>query len=224
MRKPSEKKQLPYERILFFTDAVVAIAITLLALNLKLDPTAHQRLSLSDLLKPWHGYAGFALSFISIAGLWNTHHNMYIYIKKMDPWLQWFNTFWLFFIAILPFTTSILSNHYRETTGVFLYATNMLFITIFQKLMWDYAKKRNYINFDEIEQRDRRRYSIVFNLHLLNACTAMIISIFAPFTAFFLLFFKIPLFLFGSFYVVARRRHAKRNAYITEASNTQFKP
>ena len=79
-----KKKEIPFERVLFFSDAIVAIAITLLALDLKLEFPEDHHLSFGDLLAPWKNYLAFLLSFINIASFWRTHHRMYAYIRMMD--------------------------------------------------------------------------------------------------------------------------------------------
>lgn len=203
-----EKKELPYERILFFSDAIVAIAITLLALDLKLDIPEGEKLRFIDLVKPWHQYLAFTLSFINIAGFWNTHHQLFIYIKKMDGRLKWYNISWLFYIVTLPFATSVLSTHFNQSAAVFLYALNIFLISLFQNFLWDYSvwKKNNFVDADSISEEQQKRFRVMFNLDMLNALVAIAVSFFAPVTAFILLFFKLPLFLFGTFYIASERR------------------
>src|SRR5215831_6336506 len=97
------KKEIAFERVLFFSDAVVAIAITLLALDLKLNLPAGHRITFKDLLLPWHNYLAFVLSFINVASFWRVHHDFFIYIHKMDERMMFLNTSWLFCIITLPF-------------------------------------------------------------------------------------------------------------------------
>lgn len=207
MKKP-EKKELPYERVLFFSDAIVAIAITLLALDLKIDIPADQKFNFIDLINPWHKYLAFVLSFINILGFWNTHHQLFTFIKKMDGRLIWCNHLWLFFIVILPFTTSILSNHLTDSAAVFCYASNILLISVFQRLVWGYSvwDETGFVNAEDISAEDQKRYKMMFNFDLANGIIAIVVSFFAPMTAFILLFFKVPLIVFASFYIASLRR------------------
>jgi uncharacterized membrane protein len=75
-----DEKNLQLERTVFFCDAVVAIAITLLALNIKIPVTLH--LHFQDLVKEWKIFAAFSLSFLNIANFWKTHHSFFAHIKK----------------------------------------------------------------------------------------------------------------------------------------------
>jgi uncharacterized membrane protein len=212
MKKP-EKKELPYERVLFFSDAIVAIAITLLALDLKIDIPAEQQFNFVDLFSPWHKYLAFVLSFINILGFWNTHHQLFTYIKKMDARSIWCNHLWLFFIVILPFTTSILSNHLTDSAAVFCYASNIFFISIFQRVLWGYSiwDQTGYVNHEDISAEDQKRYKMMFNLDMVNGLVAIVVDFFAPMTAFILLFFKVPVFVLASFYIASLRRKEMKN-------------
>ena len=202
-----DKFALPLERVLFFSDAIVAIAITLLALELRLPVPEHQTLHYADLLTPWHLYLAFLLSFINISSFWNLHHRLFIYINKMDDRLKLINTCWLFFIVTLPFSSSVLSDHLSDSAAVTLYTLNVLLIAGCQRLLWWYALSNGYVQTAMIDAENRRRMTIFLSLDLLNGLIALVISFFAPLTAFVLLFFKIPLMLAGFFYLASVRRN-----------------
>lgn len=204
----TDKHELPYERVLFFSDAIVAIAITLLALELKIEVPEGEKLQFADLLKPWHKYLGFILSFVSISGFWSTHHRLFTHIKRMDERLKWFNTLWLFFIVTLPFSTSVLSDHLNDSAAVFFYALNIFLISMFQNFLWDYASwdKNNFVDEGTINEENKRRFRIMFNLDMLNGLIAIVVSFFAPMIAFILLYIKLPVMIFGTIYIASLRR------------------
>ncbi|HTE33169.1 MAG TPA: TMEM175 family protein [Chryseolinea sp.] len=127
-----EEKNLQLERTVFFCDAVVAIAITLLALEIKIPPTENGHLTFKDVLKEWRAFAAFFLSFVNIANFWKTHHSFFSHIKKVDEKLLWFNIGWLLFIVLLPFSTSLVSNFFSDSISVIIYSANILIIAIFQ--------------------------------------------------------------------------------------------
>lgn len=201
-----ETFELPLERVLFFSDAIVAIAITLLALELRLPVPENQPLHYADLLRPWHLYLAFLLSFINISSFWNLHHRLFIYIKKMDDRLKLINTCWLFFIVTLPFASSVLSNHLGDSAAVTFYTLNVVLISVCQRFLWAYAVRHDYVETPETNMAYRNRINLFLNLDIGNALIALLISFVAPVTAFILLFFKIPLMLTAFIYMASVRR------------------
>lgn len=211
--KNLNKREIPFERVLFFSDAIVAIAITLLALDLKLQLPEEHHLTFQDLLLPWKNYVAFFLSFINIASFWRTHHQMYVYIHKMDERTMSYNIVWLFFIVALPFSTSVLSTHFGDSAAIFLYSLNIFALTLFQNFIWDSAEgKEGFINGEKIADKQREHFRIMFNLDMLNGLLCIILSFFVPKIAFFLLFFKIPVLFFVTIYITnQKRKDAKAN-------------
>jgi uncharacterized membrane protein len=201
------KKEIPFERVLFFSDAIVAIAITLLALNLRLDVPEGHHLTFNDLLLPWKNYIAFLLSFINIASFWRRHHLMYTYIHKMNGRTMWYNICWLFFIVTLPFATSVLSTHFGDSAAIFLYSLNIFALSIFQNTIWDSADiKEDFINTEKVSDEERKRFRLMFNFDMVNGLLCIILSFFVPTIAFFLLFFKIPVLFFATIYIASQRR------------------
>jgi len=195
--KEMNKKEIAYERVLFFSDAIVAIAITLLALDLKLNVPGNQHITFTDLIAPWGKYLAFILSFLNIAGFWRTHHDFFIYIKKMDRKLTAINTIWLFFIVTLPFATSVVSQHFGDPAAIFLYCLNVFSISVCQNFIWDYADlKTDFINRKDLPEIDQRKIRLVLNLDMINGLIAIVLSFFFPKIAFFLLFFKLSMLIF----------------------------
>lgn len=104
---------------------MVAIAITLLALDIRAEPTATGELHFSDVGELWKPLLAFALSFFNIANFWRTHHAFFTYINKVDERLLWYNMLWLLFIVLFPFSTSLLSTFWGESVSVFIYNANI---------------------------------------------------------------------------------------------------
>lgn len=203
----TKKSEVPFERVLFFSDAIVAIAITLLALNLKIDLPETHELIFQDLLLPWKNYLAFFLSFVNIANFWRTHHQMYTYIRKMDERTMSYTTGWLFFIIILPFSTSVLSTHFGSSAAIFLYSANIFAISIFQNIIWNSADvKEDFIDTEKLSTEYRTRFRLLLNFDMANGLLCIILSFFIPKAAFFLLVFKLPVLFFMTIYIASQRR------------------
>jgi len=115
-------------RLVTFSDAVVAIAATLLVLPLAEKATQGGSPSLVDIVASSGGQILLLLlSFLVICRFWLNHHDIMRELVTFDSWLFWANAVWLFSIVLLPFTTSLIgTSDSRDpaTTGV--YIGNML--------------------------------------------------------------------------------------------------
>lgn len=126
----AESDQLPSaERLKAFTDAVVAIAMTLLILPL-MDSVAEAG-SESETVETWFGQesvslATFALSFVLIANFWIAHHRMFARVTHVDKGLMWLTVAWMFTIVWLPVATAITSAFEEDPLQKVLYVGTLV--------------------------------------------------------------------------------------------------
>lgn len=183
-----KEKDLNLDRIIFFSDAVVAIAITLLVLDLKIDAPLSRPIQWADIGALLPKFAAFLLSFVLIASFWLIHNQFFRYIKRVNETLVWLNISWLFFIAILPFSASLLSAHFGESIATLVYAVNTLGITACQNFIWDYAAMKPDHLDETMPPEYVKNYRIYFNVSMVNCLIAIGFAFFAPKIAFFILF------------------------------------
>ena len=133
------------ERLVFFSDAVFAIAITLLALDIRLPVDANnltdQQLYQS-LTEIWPKYLSFIISFLVIGNFWIAHHRRYRMISRYDTRLLLLNILVLMSIAFIPFPTSILSENGNRTATIF-YSLSIALTGLLSALLWWYASWKN---------------------------------------------------------------------------------
>lgn len=109
----SERKEFQLERMILFSDAVFAIAITLLVIEMKvpvLEEISTHNL-VEALTEKLPELFGFLLSFAVIGQFWINHHRLFGYITGYTTTLLWLNLHLLFWIVLLPFTSG-LNSHY----------------------------------------------------------------------------------------------------------------
>ncbi|MDT7933222.1 MAG: TMEM175 family protein [Sphingomonadaceae bacterium] len=123
------------ERLSFFSDAVFAIAITLLVIEVKvpehLEPFSSDALWVA-LGKVAPSMLGFAISFVVIAAMWSAHHDTMSLLRRCDRPLVWRNFAHLFGIAALPFFTGIVAHYAPLRAGTQLYLGAFLYVTLTQ--------------------------------------------------------------------------------------------
>ncbi|MEV7660874.1 TMEM175 family protein [Paenarthrobacter sp. NPDC089316] len=111
MTQPAKSRQLSSpERLQAFTDAVVAIALTLLILPLMEsvgELSDHHGTTAQWLAEEQYALLGFGLSFLLIAVFWMHHHRLFRNVRQIDPGLLWLTVAWMFFIVVMPVSTSL---------------------------------------------------------------------------------------------------------------------
>lgn len=125
-------------RIEALADGIFAFAMTLLVLDLKQD--FPKGLSFSALgAAVAHKLFYYIITFIILGMYWTGHHAEFNYIKRTDRLHLWLNILILMFIAIMPFSTSLLGSSVDRVFAIFVYSCNITAITISYLLHWRYA-------------------------------------------------------------------------------------
>lgn len=101
------------QRLEAFSDAVMAVAITLLALDLKVDRTDGVPLS-TQLREQWPAFAAFAVSFFIIGCIWISHHALFRLATGVDQAVLIYNILLLLFVTAIPFTTSTYADYVQK--------------------------------------------------------------------------------------------------------------
>ena len=149
---------LGLERIIFFSDAVFAIATTLLALELRLpegDGLLDRTQLTAQLASMWQEYTAFFLSFMGIGSFWIAHHRKFRYIKRYDNRLMMFNLLFLLVIAFIPFPSAVISR-YPDFAATAFYAATMAMAGLLLTGLWWYASRKNRLVDPGIDPRINR--------------------------------------------------------------------
>lgn len=132
-----------FDRLVNFSDAVVAIAITLLILplvDIAGDAASHE--TPLDVLDKDNGTVwGFVISFVVLANYWLIHHRMFEWLDDYDAVLVWLNIGWLFSIVLLPFSTEAISTWGFSNGWGLVYTFNLALISMFLALIAWHARR-----------------------------------------------------------------------------------
>jgi TMEM175 potassium channel family protein len=155
----NQADKLGLERLIFFSDAVFAIAITLLALEIRLpsiDGPVSNAALLQTLLSIWPEYLGYVVSFLVIGTLWVGHHRKFLLIQRHDRRLLFLNLLLLMSIAFIPFPTSVISE-YGNLTATIFYALSIGVAGMLSALVWWYAARNNRLVIRALDMKKRWR-------------------------------------------------------------------
>ena len=129
---------LGFERMLFFSDAVFAIAITLLVLDLRLPPIHNDVLTLDEIVPK---LVGFVVSFFVIAQYWLAHHRLFESVRDYDAPLLRANLLFLASIAFLPFPTSAVAELVGTSIAVVFYALSVAMVGLLLVMLTFVARR-----------------------------------------------------------------------------------
>jgi uncharacterized membrane protein len=132
------------DRLQFFSDAVFAIALTLLVLDIRLPEDTGDD-TLPALLGLWPELLAYALTFAILGLNWVGHHRKFRVIVRFDGVLLWWNLLFLAFVALTPFPTSILSDEVDPVSVVF-YAIVVAMLSLLQAVIWMSAWRRKLLS------------------------------------------------------------------------------
>ena len=140
-----ERQIFQVERFTYFTDAVFAISITILIIEIKV-PNPEKNLTDNQL---WHSlsamglmFLGFVISFGIIGHYWSVHHRIFGYVKKNSTTLIWLNHAFLLTVVTLPFSSALVGEYSSNTTyriPYAIYAFNMCMTGFMNCWIWVYV-------------------------------------------------------------------------------------
>jgi uncharacterized membrane protein len=137
-------------RIEFFSDAVFAIAITLLILEIKVPMMQGADASINlgtTLLELYPSYFGYVFSFLMIGIYWANHYRMFKLYRRSDDVFLLLNIFFLMCVAFLPFPTAVLAEYLthpeQRQPAITFYTFGLFLPALAWLLMWLYASGKH---------------------------------------------------------------------------------
>ena len=138
------RKEFQLERLILFSDAVFAIAITLLVIDIKIPELPREHATDSNLLFKLKElipkFISFVISFFLIGQYWRVHHRLFGYVINFNERVIWLNLLFLFAIVLMPFSTAFYSEYVgvMVVTPIIFYTSNIAMLGIVNLIMWQY--------------------------------------------------------------------------------------
>jgi uncharacterized membrane protein len=198
-----ENRKFQLERVSLFSDAVIAIAITLLIIELHFPKPESGTTE-----EFWHNslhilpeFIGFLTSFLLIGLYWTIHHKIFEFVKAFDNKLLWLNIFFLLSIVIMPFSTKVAFEHLTMPNYFWIfYCLNHIFIGICIVRMWNYLAN----NPDKTVGLENKRFLKYKKWRSVGTILVFVVSIIVAFIQPFCAMFC-PLLILLSIFLVKRR-------------------
>ncbi len=137
----NQSSGLTTARIEALSDGVFSIAMTLLVLAFVVPANLSQTGLKEALIHLTPQFVTYFLSFVVLGTFWVGHHNQFYWIKHSDRTFLWINIFFLMFISLIPFSTTLLGLYADQQVAVLIYGINLIICGALLNLQWSYATK-----------------------------------------------------------------------------------
>jgi uncharacterized membrane protein len=169
-------------RIEALSDGVIAIAITLLALELTIPhlgegDVEHGVTSLADMSGELYIYA---IGFMSLGVYWSLHHYVFHFIKRSDGVLMWLNLIFLSLSSLVPFFTALLIENDDVPEAVATYGVAMVFTMLTIMAIWLYATWDNRLVADRFSRELRMKFLMVLMVGIVIVLIAAFGALVVP--------------------------------------------
>ena len=114
------------ERLAAFSDAIFAVIITIMVLDLR-PPTQP---TLAALLPLWPAALSYVVSYLFIAIIWVNHHHLLRFTEHVTPRMIWVNFAHLFMVSLVPFSTAWVADTRLAAVPVFVYAAVFMLVNL----------------------------------------------------------------------------------------------
>lgn len=158
-RRRYERGTLEFDRVAFFSDAVFAIAMTLLVVGIEVPKLADPA-QLGDSLRDLDAsILSFFISFIVIGFYWRGHHRFFAILRAVDGGFITMNLVFLAVIAFVPFPTALIGSYEEEAVAFVLYAVTLTAASL-ALILLNFRAQRQQLR-EAIPTGDARRHELV---------------------------------------------------------------
>jgi uncharacterized membrane protein len=180
-----------------FSDGVLAIAATLLILEISVD--SHVEDLGRALLDLWPSYLAYVTSFITIGIIWMNHHTIVSTFARVDRVLLFLNLLLLMTVSFLPFPTRLVADYLNEPgeqAAVVAYALTFVVMSVIYNVMWRYASHGRRLIREDVPDSRLRAITQAFNpgvpLYVVTLLAALVSPIASVLLTFAIAAFYLP--------------------------------
>lgn len=181
-----ESAGLEFDRVSFFSDAIYAIAMTLLVVELHLPEGAVLRTPgemLAAISATGPQIFGFFLGFVVLGRYWMAHHEFFASLRSLDQRLMAINLVYLSIVAFSPFPVSLISDYQANPASFMLFAVSMAAISGLETVMIHRAARHGHLR-RPMSERGLRRALILSGTPVLFMLGSLPLGLINPGMAF----------------------------------------
>lgn len=162
------------QRLEAFSDAILAIVITIMVLEIHIPETSH----IADFVKSWPYFISYLVSFFMITVIWYNHHYLFAVTKHVSRATYWINAGWLFVVSLLPVMTGWVSEHITDRGPEYLYFVFYLLWSAIYVVLIERMARDNEVRSPEVADKIRQlpNYHGLLSPIFLGLCAAIMVA------------------------------------------------
>ena len=164
------------DRLIALTDAVLAIIMTILILELE-KPTTPSLQAFWDLQQNFFAYF---LSFFWLGSLWMALNTLWEKVEKISQRVIWCNLYLLFFVSFMPYATGIVSNHFMNHTAQLFYGLIVIMSTVANWFLHKAIDKPNIDKKELLETTAQYRKLLIPDLIIKGVGLILSLTVYPP--------------------------------------------
>lgn len=192
---PAEQRSANPDRLVFLTDGVIAIIITILVLEIKV-PELGSGQSLADSLTEIRPtFVAFVISFLIVGVYWTLHRQTFSQVRYIDHNALWLNLLFLMVLALVPFASSAIGEYPTEPTALHIYGAVLIAASLLRLALNAYFETHPGLMWQEDSKRSRRVTSGTSFTLMIVYVVAMVVAGWST-TLSLILYFSVPVLYF----------------------------
>ena len=181
--------QFDKKRFEAFTDAIIAILLTILVLEIKVPEDKLENISTYEQVKSLAPYVvSYLASFMLILGFWIDYHLLFISITNLTKRFVILNMLFILSISFAPFETAFAGKHSHDGFAVALLSTTYFIMNFFFMLIFLYAKSKKLAHPDFFKNKGTDIYSTISIIAIVAAIPLAYVNTYISFSLFLIIF------------------------------------
>jgi len=193
---PREKRRAKEDRLAAFSDAVFAIIITILVLDIKVPDLDSGQSVADSLSEVGPTFTAFVISFLLVGMYWVWHRGLFAQVRYVDVNVLWLNLLFLLPLSLVPFAASTVGEHSTDPTALHIYGAVLIVVTLMRIALNSYLNQHPGLRYQDPTKTQKRTTAVANALPLVVYSIAMLVAVWRPWLSL-LIFFSLPLLYLG---------------------------
>ena len=193
---PAEQRSASPDRLVFLTDGVIAIIITILVLDIRVPELGSGQSLADSLTEVRPTFVSFVISFLLVGMFWTLHKQTFNQVRYVDHNATWLNLLFLLVLALVPYASSALGEYSTESTALHLYGVVMIAASLLRLALNAYFQTHPGLLWQPPSKKARRLYAFTSSVPIVVYIIAMVVAGWST-TLSLVLYFSIPVVYFA---------------------------